>query len=178
METDFNYISWVWVVGPRSMSLFDHICVAEKKLNISDNYCILANEKEHIQYILNQFQQDITANFFACNLTLCKPRCKIKPKDMFFYLLFTYLKEHECDYSFAGNIVYNQISKKSYGFWGGELYDSESELTDFGIAFKKLHYITSEYCYKHDEIRRTFNTSQCMYLRTQIDEKQISISRM
>ena len=180
-QIEFDYISWIEVGGlysPRCGSLFDYICTAQKEMEIPVQYCVLAKDEENVRLIIKKFQQDISTRFFARNLSLGKPNHKIKAKDMFFYLLFMYLEEHECDSSFADNIMYRQISKKSYGSWGGELHDSENELTDFGASYEKLHYVTSEYCYRHVEMRKTFSIRQCEYLRTQIDEKRISISRM
>lgn len=180
-QIEFDYISWIEVGGldsARCESLFDYICTAQKEMEIPVQYCVLAKDEENVRLIIKKFQQDISTRFFARKLSLGNPNHKIKAKDMFFYLLFMYLEEHECDYSFADNIMHRQISKKSYGSWGGELYDSENELTDFGASYEKLHYVTSEYCYRHVEMRKTFSIRQCEYLRTQIDEKRISISRM
>ena len=178
---EFDYVSWIVIVDmyhPQSRDLFGYICATQKELGVPAQYSVLANDEENVRLIIKQFQRDICTRYFAGNLSLGKPNRKIKGKDMFFYLLFTYLEEHECDHSLADKIMYNEISRKSYGYWGGELYDSENELTDFGISYVKLQYIASEYCYSLDEVRRTFNIRQSEYLKAQIDKKRISISRM
>lgn len=180
-QIEFNYISWIMVGGlysPRQGPLLDYICNAQIDMNIPMQYCVHVKDEENARLIIKTFQQDISMRYFAGNLSLGNPNRKIKAKDMFFYLLFTYLQEHECDHFFEDNIMYSQISKISYGCWGSETYDSENELTDFGTSYERLHYVASEYCYRHDEIRKVFKIRQCEYLRTQIDKKRIGISRM
>lgn len=180
-QSIYNYVSWIEFGGIESQrwgSLLEYIWDAQERMKIPTQYCVLSSDEENAHIILRKFQQDIAERYFAGKLSLVKSNTKIREEDMFFYLLFVFLREHECDYSFEENIMHKQISKKSYGSWGGELYDSENELSDFGISFEKLHYVASEYCYRHEEIRKAFEIRRCDYLMKQIDEKHISISRM
>lgn len=180
-QSIYNYVSWIEFGGigsQRWVSLLEYIWNAQERMKIPTQYCVLSSDEENAYIILRKFQQDIAWRYFAGKLSLVTSNAMIREEDMFFYLLFVFLREHECDYSFEENIMQKQISIKSYGSWGGELYDSEIELSEFGISFEKLHYVASEYCYRHEQMRKAFEITRCDYLMKQIDEKQISISQM
>lgn len=180
-QTVYNYISWIEFGGiesPRGGFLLEYIWTAQCDMAIPTEYSVLPQNKEDVQVILKSFQQDIAWRYFGGKLSIDTLSLKIMPEYMFFFLLMDFLGKHECDYSFEEHVMHKQISRKSYGSWGGELYDSENELTDFGVVFEKLYYVVSEYCYRHEEIRKSFGIRRCEYLMKQIDEKHISISRM
>lgn len=58
-------------------------------------------------------------------------------KTYFMYLLQGYCEEHQCDYKLLGYDMHKEtISHKSYGSWGGPLYDATYSLTDFAILLR------------------------------------------
>ena len=108
-----------------------------------------------------------------------KSKYVISGEEYFMFSISNYLEEHQCDYQFSSHDMHKEtISFKSYGSWGGPLYDAEYALTDFAIVYHKLYYISLLYCQSNDVINpKKKEYSVCAAVKEILDKKTIQMSR-
>lgn len=128
--------------------LWEYISNAQIKLNLLQEYRISTDEEWDLaKEIIKGFQKDITRKFFSNQLSLPTSKYVISDETYFMYLLQEYLEQHQFDIEFLGYNMYKEtISYKSYGSWGGPLYDATYALTDFAVVFQKIYYISYIHC--------------------------------
>ncbi len=108
---------------------------------------------ENDKKILVSFQKYLNALLLTDRLVLPKAKPPFSEKDFFMFNLASYLGEHESDSTFIGYEMHEKIiSRKEYGSWGGPLYDATYSLTEFGVVFYKLYYISYCYCKNNKSI--------------------------
>ena len=160
------------------LSLIDYIYRAENNLQIPKCYC-LSSETEIaiVVLILKEYQRFITQKYFNNYLTPPKFK-KISGEQYFMYKLCLMLDDHECDSHYLGHDMYaKRISYTEYGTWGQVNYDATYSLSNFGLVYHKLHYITYMFCMNDAVLNESGDFSGAEFIKKIIDSKQISISK-
>ena len=94
---------------------------------------------------------------------------------------YEFLSKRQCYDEVVGHVMHEeQLEYKHYGQWGGELYDATYLLSDFGLMYHKLLYITV--CYrKNSKIFNPESELEWQELRESgikkvLDTKQLAVS--
>lgn len=164
-----------------NLHLWEYISKAQIKLNLLQEYRISTDEEWNLaKEIIKGFQKDITQKFFSNQLSIPASKYVISEETYFMYLLQRYLEQHQCDYDFLGYDMHKEtISHKSYGSWGGPLYDATYALTDFAVVLQKLYYISYMHCKKSSTINpKGEYWSNERSIEDIIDSRRLSVSRM
>lgn len=157
-----------------NLSLLEHINSVDADLK----YMIVGETEEQIaKYILETYQSKLAQDYFNDKLSISKEvinsRYAQTDEAYFFISLSRFLQEHECEKYFNEKQMYTTKTYKSYGSWGGELFDATYEFTDVGFVYHKLYYLAQLYCEKlgwssHAETERLEKCLEC---------KEIQVSR-
>lgn len=164
-----------------NLHLWEYISKAQIKLNLLPEYRISTDEEWIFSKdIIKGFQKDVTQKYFSNQLSIPTSKYVISEETYFMYLLQTYLKQHQCDYDFLGYDMHKEtISHKSYGSWGGPLYDATYALTDFAVVLHKLYYISYMHCKNSSPLNPNGEYwSNEHSIEDIIDSRQLSVSRM
>ena len=162
-----------------NLSLSAYLSNAQIRLSIPREYCISGDiEAKFMHDIIAAYQKDLTNSFFKGNLTAIKSKYVVSGEAYFMYLLYIFLSDHQCDYDFIGHNMHKErIFYKEYGSLGSTHFDATFSLSDFAVAFHKLHYITYMYC-RDSRILCDFVPDWTeKNLKDILDTKQIHISR-
>lgn len=109
------------------MTLLDYIHNAQ--ISVEEKYRIGECEEDFILEILQVYQQELIQHYFNGYLL---NYWNLTSKDFFFKTLTIFLLEHTNHTFFNGN----------------ELKTNKNQLTDYGVAYYKLYYISQLYCLK------------------------------
>ena len=164
-----------------NLHLWEYISNAQIELNLLPEYRISTDEEWILaKDIIKGFQKDVTQKYFSNQLSIPTSKYVISEETYFMYLLQTYLKQHQCDYDFLGYDMHKEtISHKSYGSWGGPLYDATYALTDFAVVLHKLYYISYMHCKNSSPLNPNGEYwSNEHSIEDIIDSRQLSVSRM
>ena len=74
----------------------------------------------------------------------------------------------------------NTKEYKSYGSWGGVLFDATYELTDFAVVYHKMYHIAQTYCLTLRENPLDTNTvafQGAEYTKKVLDTREMKVSR-
>ena len=128
--------------------------------------------------ILQCYKSELIQDYFNDRLNtdrkIIHPDYHLEDRAYFFITLSSFLRDHECETYFNSKAMYTLKSKKTYGYWGGELYDATYELTDVGIVYHKMFYLTQLFCETRgwSSHRETERIIECL------ETKEIKISRV
>lgn len=155
LSRETNQKEWVaWCVTKNSqtfrcaLSLSDYIKNAQISAHVQDVYRIHSEEEwDMVKAILDGFKAKLTEDYFSDLIPYKSSKYVIPGEHFFMFRLFCYLADHQCESNISGHDMHNRtISHKSYGSYGGPLYDATYELSDFGVVFHKLYYISYLFC--------------------------------
>lgn len=96
----------------------------------SENCCVNA--------LLSEFEDSLTHKHSAGEITLPKTRYSIPTIDFFMYQLYLFCKEYQCDEEVAGEAMRDFVLSR-------QGYNTIYSLTDFGVTFHKIYYISVNY---------------------------------
>lgn len=154
---------------------------ADKLFFIHENYCIRGDKEYNIaKEILEQYQRDLIQKYLSGKLREDSSIRKLTEAEYFLYTLAFFLQKHECEKIFNGNEMYKTKDYKSYGSWGGPLYDATYELTNFAVVYHKMYYIAQMYCLT---LRKNpLDTDTISFIGTEetkkvIDTREMKVSR-
>lgn len=170
-----------------NIPLWAHINDAQLHCNVPKKHRISWDEeREYVNEILSVFREHISQSFFRGEISykrifdLTLPTSSTEKKEFFIFRLFCFLSEnHTNSHVWSQELYAKQLSYKSYGMWGGPLYDAVYELSDFGRTVQKLYYITFLAC-KASVIYKK-NIAGWLtpeYFTEVLDRNQIHISRV
>ena len=164
-----------------NLHLWEYILNAQIKLNLLPEYRISTDKEWNLaKDIIKGFQRDITQKYFSNQLSIPTSKYVIAGETYFMYLLQGYCEEHQCDYGFLGYDMHKEtISYKSYGSWGGLLYDATYSLTDFAMVLHKLYYISYMHCKKSSPLNPNGEYWSGEHsIEEIIDSRRLSVSRI
>ena len=157
-----------------------YISNAQNKLSLPQEYRICGDDEwDVIKEILKQYQKELTQDYFLGKVHLFVSKYVIYGEVYFMYALERFLDHHQCDYSFLSHKMQQEtISYKSYGSWGGPLFDATFSLTDFAVVYHKLYYIAYLFCKNSKVINPKSDSYQGdNSIKEILDTRQIQISR-
>ena len=121
-----------------NLTLLQHINNVEADLKYK---IVTDTEKSIAEEILQCYQEELSQAYYNDRLTviqkLFQRRYKDNGMEYFFISLSNFLSKHECEKEFNGKEKYITKSFKSYGEWGGLLYDATYSLTDIWKVYHK-----------------------------------------
>lgn len=160
--------------------LFAYINNAQIKLSIPDSYRISDDKEWHYaKEIIDFYKDELVQDYFNGRHFLIKSKYVVSGECYFMYALYAYLSDHQCDSKIRNHDMHSEtVSCKSYGSWGGPLYDATYELSDFAFVFHKMHYITYLYCKNSNILKNMVPDWNEANIKEILDTKQIQISRI
>ena len=174
-DTLKNHVAWCASKDlhiKANLSLWDYIWNAQLDGELPEQYRLVWEERSDTNLILSSYQQELAENFFTGRMLTDKSYDRLRGQDFFMLTLRDYLLKHECDLYFGELDKYKLLSRKNYGMWGGQLYDAEYELTDFGRIYHKLLLIATYSTTQNPD--GWLRKAECEVL----DTNRIQISRM
>ena len=127
--------------------LWTSVLIAQHKLGIPEEYRI--NEKEDFEIcheIIKEYQVDAARKYFLSELALIKSKYAVSGEDYFMAAFYEFLTKRQCYNEVIGHAMHKErLEQKHYGDWGGACYDATYLLSDFGLIYHKLLYITFRY---------------------------------
>ena len=127
-----------------------------------------------VREIVEEYQDHITKLYFRDKLSLFKSKYVVSETDYFMAMLHDFLSEHSAQSEFLGHEMYSErIEFKSYE---GDGYRAKYAMSDFGIVFYKLYYITHMYCKESPVFQNRVAGWAAKNIQEILDTKQIDIS--
>ena len=129
-------------------NLFEYIEQAQFSLNVEENFCIdFSNEqeKDFICKILDIHKQNIIDSFFRNSLTKHKDYYNLNNLEYYMFHLMNFLEKNERRDKFNEKVLYEFFHKD-------EVYRTY-KLTDYGISYQKLYYITFLFCANNEKTK-------------------------
>ena len=162
----------------RSDPLRTCISRAQRELNISPSYRIDSKDDwQLVQEILCEYQRDLSNRYFNKLLdpNALKGKLPVRDEDYFMFSLYCFLDDHQCDSTFLGHEMREQIL--DYTRHSPMCYDATYSLSDFALVYTKLYYIVYLSCKSSKVINPTGNRfGNLDHIKETIDTKQLSVS--
>lgn len=143
--------------------------------SISAQYKIVEDEDfKLVREIVEEYQDYITKLYFRDKLNLFKSKYAVSETDYFMAMFHDFLSENSAKSEFLGHDMYSErIDFKSYE---GDGYRAKYAMSDFGILFYKLYYITHMYCKESPVFQNIVAGWAEKNIKDVLDTKQIDIS--
>lgn len=135
---------------------------------------IKSNEESFAKEILSDFKRELSEAYFQGHLTESF-LIEFDDHEFFVHCLNEYLLAHDCDIELGNKEKYVYISQKSYyNTRDREVYYA---LTDLGLVYQKLLYITLLHCTKNPKLKkhRKFFNNEIDVAKKAIDTKKFEI---
>lgn len=103
-------------------------------------------ERQYMDEIIEEFQKHMARSYFEGHLKLMQSKYEVSGEHYFMMAMCKFLDSHQCDPEFFGNDMRQELLEhKTYGGGGS---DATYSLSDFGILYHKMYYITYMFCKK------------------------------
>lgn len=179
MRNLHDLVGWSFTGGD-GLSLCAEITNAQIELSIPQKYCIVEADIKYVKEILEEYRKDLVHCYFSGKPISVRSKYYISGADYFVFTLHNFLEKHECDYEFIGHDMHDEtLEYRRFGYWGGPCCDATYALTDFGIVYHKMYYITYLYC-KNSKITNPTGLSfqSEKFIKEILDTRQIKVSRL
>ena len=185
----FELVSWS-IIGTRSS--FSDACFGRHQRNyvngligdikdaqqsnlIDEKYRIIGDEDfEGIKNIIEEYQKDTARLYFQNQLDPPKNKYSVSKTDYFMMLLHDFLSKHSTEVEFFGHSMYSE--RKDYKSYGGDGYSATYVMSDFGILYYKLYYITLMYFKQKPEYKNVVSDRDEESTKDVLDKSEIEIS--
>lgn len=177
-EEIFRYVSFCALNKHYGMDIYERFSLAKKELNIPNQYDIDHDvDADAVKEILSEFQKNITEKYFNENI----PKIKFKKmrinigqieQEFLLYKLSEFLYPKVSDPSYRNKEIFEYLSSEpSNLFSTKKIY----KLTDLGVTYYKLYYITLLSVQSNTDFETTRISPTCEISRTEkaINEKQV-----
>lgn len=167
-------------VGERDSDYLSYILSVQNKLNLDEKYHIKTEEEKSIaNEILDAFRNEIIFQYFYGTLSIPKNEYLSKFKYIPFSktdLLIINLEDFLSSNSGKSYIGDNKMHEKTLSKYenGYTLGDYQYQLSDFGLVFFKLYYITNLYC---NQSKTIFSLNCADSIKQNIDNQEIWLHR-
>lgn len=176
------YIAYLYFTSKKLKSLVD-FCVrgdiidairdAQRKLG-AEYSIITDSDYDYTKKILDAYRDHMAHIYFSDDIGVPKGMRSILGRDYFMMTLCSFLKKHRCERYFLGECMHSKtLSCTGYDHGG---YDAEYALSDFGIVFNKLYYISYISCKNSSVVNQDGTYSYENSIRETIDTAQIALS--
>lgn len=128
-----------------------NVCELYRKVDVMGINCVevqeydigwTPNEFKFVNELLADFTNYYSRQYLLGNLTLSWKRALMPHKAFFYTSLYSFLDDRVYDPYYKDYQLYATISRKNYGSWGTQNYDSECELTEYGICMQRVYLAT------------------------------------
>lgn len=185
-----SFFSWLIDISEHSFTiiLFDRVkeCISTNSVRehiyreldkAAPEYWLRGKEQlTFADAIFLAFREDMITTYFYGKLKTTKKITRLTPEDYFFYCFLLFLHQHNTDIYFCNKKMYELISQTNYGGYGA--YDATYSLTDYGLAYQKVYYVTALYCENNKYIKELLNHNVSGGIKKCIDKQEIEISAM
>jgi hypothetical protein len=153
--------------------LMDAIRDAQNKQGAK--YSIITDsDYDFTKKILDAYRDHIAHTYFSDDIGIPKGMRSILGRDYFMMTLCSFLHKHRCESYFLGERMHSKrLLCKEYDYGG---CDAEYALSDFGIVFYKLYYISYLSCKNSKVVNRDGIYSHENNIKKIIDTAQIVLS--
>lgn len=126
---------------------YNAILRAQHDLRIPKEYHVSIEDHLILNDIISEFKKSLSEAYFMGQVGYIRSRYVIEEDAYFMYKLCGFLADHRCDREVGNhNMRKAVLSYKSHGKWGSDLYDASYKLSEFGIIYHKVYYISYLYC--------------------------------
>lgn len=173
-----DHIIWV-----RSHNLYSYILDFQRELSIPQQYCLQGGQEELLaKKILLAFQNFIESAYFKKELLPIRSKYVVYGEQFFARMLWVYLQKHSCDGKISGCDMHEkQLSQHRYGESISSGFDATYSLTQFGIVYHKLYYISFRFLGNSPIFNKNgtlFQEPDSAFIKDAIDSAKISIRYM
>lgn len=134
--------------------------------NIEIDCLINSSDISYAEDILSSYQRDISRLYWKDDLTSSFRFITMQDTDYFFFSLFCYLQKHKSDYFIGDNKMQTYLSKEDNGI-------CIHQLTDYGVVFYKIMYISKFYCLNNKRLKNLFINHDLLDIKEHIISKII-----
>ena len=114
------------------------------------DFCKLTLEEEQFaRSILQKFCEQLQKDFIEGRLNCKRKFYKMTDVSYFMYSLCSFLSDQDFGRKFLDHALCNVVEHKELqgtATWGGKRWEESCDLTDFGITFCKLYFVSARYC--------------------------------
>lgn len=177
----FELVSWS-VIGDYNPYLSEHsyidalifeIITAQQDDSIEHKYRIDREDFEIVKEIVEEYQSYIAKLYFRNKLYLFERKYHVTKKDYFMFMFYHFLSKYSTKSDFIGYNMHRELIESKW-FEDGESSSFTYSLSDFGILYYKLYYITYMYCKRSAAFKYKVD-DWCEHLKEILDERQIKI---
>lgn len=148
---------------------------AQQSSLIETKYKIVEDEDfKMVREIVEEYQKYITRLYFRDKLRLTKSKYVISKTDYFMASLHDFLSEHSVESEFMGHDMYSK--RKDYKSFEGSGYKATYIMSDFGILYYKLYYITHMHCKQSLVYQNNVKDWAEKNIKEVLDKNEIKIS--
>lgn len=165
-----------WCVSSESLSnMRDHVLRLQYRLDLDEKYRITEDEIDIVVEILRSYQKDLIQKYFNDSLS----NYRWTEDSCFVITLGDFLRKHELEKEFNGNVMYTVKDYKSHGTWGLPLFTATYVLTDYAVTYHKLYYITQQHFLKLYKIigEDKVGVRMAEGIREAIETREIKVGR-
>ena len=179
-----KYVGWIFSYGDLGgkaiYKLMSCVYFTAQEIDVPFEYRITDDaERETEKEILEIFQHEWAECFFNNELRIVEHKKKLSCEDYFLVALYSFLTQHQCDYTFFGHDMYKIISRKNYGPLGMQGFDATYALNEFSTVYHKLLLISCAGCIRSESLNFDGRNYQRIYenIKKVLDTKQIEVSK-
>ena len=159
-----------WWLAKDSSDILAYI--QKECVGIESEYLITNEfERKTAFEIISIFQEESKEKFIKGYYTVNREYAKMKFSEYFMLYFEQFLAEHSKD-CFNGNPLYIEKSRERYDCGS---YDSKCVITDYGMVYRKLHFMSVWFCEKSTYLNR-YNDYYSNRLKEELDTKEITFS--
>ena len=159
-------------------SQIDVLNEAQHQLNITFEYQFGTADMECVKLVIELYRKELNKNFLDNILRHDRYITKMTDTEYFFLTFHSFLRKHDCDTSLGGKDLLNLKQKENLGMWGAQRHRAEYSLTEFGVVFQKLYYITLLYCETNPSINNENQFCGSDRVKRTLDTQEVTITRL
>lgn len=156
-------------------ALIFQIRKAQQNDIIDEKYKIVTDDDfKIVREIVEEYQKNIARLYFCDTLGFPKSKYVISETDYFMAAFRDFLSEHSAKSEFMGHDMYSE--RKDYEIYEGGGYRATYAMSDFGVLYYKLYYMTQMYCKKSVVYQNKVADWAEENIKDALDKNEIEIS--
>ena len=159
-------------------SPIDVINEAQHQLSIAFKYQIGTADMEYAKLIIELYRKELNKKFLNNALRHDRYITKMTDTEYFLFTFYSFFHHHACDTSLSGKELLHLKRKEDLGMWGTQRYRAEYTLTEFGVVFYKLYYVTLLYCETNPSINNENQFCGSDRVKRTLDTQEVTITRL
>lgn len=136
-----------WCISPDRKYSYRMAYGIQRDLKIENNYLLLPSDEDYLHKIFEEFRTSFAEDYFnGYSVLNNKPLSRVSEEEFFLYYLNKFLRDMRYGNEGAGNFFGSVLFEKAEEIPSGDYMRKTYHLTDFGLAYYKLFYISEKYC--------------------------------